>query len=187
MSEETEEWRKIPGSDPRYEVSNLGRMRSFTWGRMKILKCTCAANGYPRVSISCGKLGVRYANVHRYVMEAFVGIDPRKPCVNHIDGNKQNNKLSNLEWVTQSENCLHKYRIGRGVSGNKHWGTKVSDEDILVIRKSSEHVNILAERYGVGTSHIRRVRSGRLRKMAWGGPVEPRVTSLMETEWLLIA
>lgn len=60
----------------------------------------------------------RLRTIHRIVAEAFIPNPENKPCVNHIDGNKHNNKVSNLEWVTRSENMMHAYRI-LGFKNNK--------------------------------------------------------------------
>lgn len=82
-----------------YEVSTLGNiMRNG-----KIQKCPANGNGYKKFS---GK------SVHRIVIETFIGKHEYKNCVNHIDGNKLNNSLDNLEWVTHSENTKHAITTG---------------------------------------------------------------------------
>jgi hypothetical protein len=116
-----EEWRKIPNY-PNYEVSNFGRVRSLTreinqFGhkqtykrimRGKILKPRKQNGGYLLINLS--KDGTRYAvTVHRLVAKCFL-TDHEGNDVNHKDGNKTNNCLSNLEYVTRSENIKHAYR-----------------------------------------------------------------------------
>jgi len=83
-------------------------------------------------------------SVHRLVAEAFIPNPENKRTVNHIDGNKLNNHISNLEWATQSENTLHAYATGLknpsnpNVNGNsqgeKHGMSKLKESDIRYIR-----------------------------------------------------
>ena len=92
-----------------YEVSNEGRVRNSKTGR--ILKQGKHRQGYSLVWLS--DAGVRYGkSVHRLVAEAFVPNPDHKPQINHIDGNKSNNRVDNLEWNTGSENTIHAYRTG---------------------------------------------------------------------------
>lgn len=117
-----EEWRAIPGYEDSYEVSSLGRVRSLArevahprMGRMpvrgRVLKSHASGPGYPSVSLYAGGIG-RGHFVHRLVLTAF---DPRVDAdemqVNHIDGDKTNSALGNLEWVTPSENMEHAVRM----------------------------------------------------------------------------
>ena len=68
-------------------------------------------SGYLRVSLSTENKCKKFL-VHRLVAEAFIPNNDNKKLVNHIDGNKQNNDISNLEWCTYSENLKHAYKIG---------------------------------------------------------------------------
>ena len=67
--------------------------------------------GYIRVELWCAGRGKKY-QLHRLLAEAFIPNPENKPQVNHIDGDKRNNNLSNLEWCTQYENQIHAYKIG---------------------------------------------------------------------------
>lgn len=106
-----EVWAPVSGY-PDYFVSNQGRVAKHT-PHYKILLKPWTAGQYLTVNLSCDKLAQSYP-IHRLVATAFVANpDPiLKIQVNHIDGNKLNNCASNLEWVTQSENAQHAYRIG---------------------------------------------------------------------------
>ena len=117
-----EEWRDIPGFEGRYQVSNLGRVKSLPrevsnyTGKLlvkeKILKQRHDFKGYMRIDLKDNTGKHRYLGVHRLVALAFIPNPDNKPQINHIDGNKENNMLNNLEWVNNSENQLHAYRTG---------------------------------------------------------------------------
>jgi hypothetical protein len=100
-----EVWKKIDGHS--YSVSIKGKVRNDRTG--KILK-SCVACGYEQVRL-CENYKVFSALVHRLVATAFIDNPHKKPEVNHKDGNKTNNCVENLEWVTRSENQKHRYDI----------------------------------------------------------------------------
>lgn len=98
-------WRDIPGYEGLYQASNLGRIKSLPRKykpNESILKPQ-KRNGYLKVEL-CKKDRKQYS-VHRLIMMTFSGSS--KLSVNHIDGNKHNNNLENLEYCTQRENCRH--------------------------------------------------------------------------------
>lgn len=77
----------------------------------RVVKPEVTRNGYVRVELSQNGRGRKYL-LHRLLAKAFIANPGNRPHVNHIDGNKANNALSNLEWTTQSENQKHAYRLG---------------------------------------------------------------------------
>lgn len=93
-------WKDVPFDD-NYKVSNYGKV--YSKRTKKILKGEITQKGYVRVKLSNDK---RYL-IHVIVAKAFIENILNKPQVNHIDGNKQNNRVDNLEWCTQSENHKH--------------------------------------------------------------------------------
>ena len=106
---EVETFVKIEGFD-NYEVSNLGKVRNIKTG--KILKPSLNHNGYLRLWLyENNKQKQLY--LHRIVATAFIDNPEAKPCVNHIDENKTNNDLNNLEWCTERENNVHGTRMKR--------------------------------------------------------------------------
>lgn len=108
--EQEEIWKPIEGYEGRYEISNLGRVKSF-YREETILKPTTSFNGYYRLSIRINKTR-KTIKVHRLVAKAFIPNPNNYPQVNHIDGNKKNNNLNNLEWCNSKMNIRHAYEIG---------------------------------------------------------------------------
>lgn len=112
-----EVFRPIKGYEGLYEISNFGRVKSLpkiVGRKMKpetYLKSRISAQGYEMVTL-CQEYVTFNASVHRLVAEAFIDNPEGKATINHVDGNKLNNDVSNLEWATQSENLAHAYRIG---------------------------------------------------------------------------
>lgn len=94
-----EEWKPIKEYDGHYEVSNLGNVRN---SKGKILKLQTDSNGYKRVNLY--KKGYKVNLVHRLVASAFIENPLNKLCVNHIDNDRTNNNVNNLEWVSYEEN-----------------------------------------------------------------------------------
>lgn len=121
-----EEWKDIPKYENHYQVSNLGKIRSvdrvsFDNRRLKgkVIKTSINRFGYKKFNVST-KEGQKQLRVHRCVLEAFNPTITNNLQVNHIDGNKLNNRLSNLEWCTDSENKLHAYANGLMTPHNQY-------------------------------------------------------------------
>lgn len=117
-------WKDIPGYEGFYEVSNFGRIKSLHL-KPKILNPKAMSNRYKRVSLSVGGVKKQYS-VHRLVMLAFVGDSDLQ--VNHIDGNKDNNELSNLEYCTSKENISHAWETGIRASSTQRYGKEIIEE-----------------------------------------------------------
>ena len=109
----TEVWKAIKGYED-YEVSNYGNIRSNkTYNRKETLYMKVRDNGYGYLTVCLWKQNKRKNfYVHRLVAEAFLNNPNNLPEVNHIDFNRHNNTVTNLEWVTRKENNIHS--IGRG-------------------------------------------------------------------------
>lgn len=154
-----EEWRSVPGRQGEYDVSNLGRIRSLDRyvrcplnGRRlfpgKVLKGHASKNGYPVVNISG-----RVLYIHRLIAEAFLPNWSPHLHVNHIDHNRANNRLDNLEMVTREGNMGHAARAGR-------LAQKLTADDVLAIRAMRDvgwKQATLAARFGVSQvciSHV---------------------------------
>lgn len=102
----TEQWKDIKDFVGLYKISNLGKVLSIK--RNIVLHPELSSNGYLRVGLHKGGK-VQNKSIHRLVAEAFIPNPENKPQVNHIDGNKQNNTTSNIEWATSSENIIHRF------------------------------------------------------------------------------
>lgn len=109
-------WKDIEGYEGLYQVSNLGRVKS-NLRKGRILKPSTTHDGYYNLTLS--KNGqLKTYRVHRLVCSAFISNPLNKSEVNHIDGNKKNNSIENLEWCTRSENAKHAHKTGLN-SGKK--------------------------------------------------------------------
>ncbi len=177
-----EQWKDVLGWEERYEVSNLGRVRSKSFLKQganrsgpfcyltspKILKPNVLSDGYEQVKFQ--HFGTKASVlVHRVVALAF--LPPAREDqtqVNHKDSDRANNRVSNLEWVTPSENMLHGFKYGnKDNSGENHPRTSFSDEDVRNIRALHSQGMTYADigrRYGVTYQAV----SAIVRRINWG-------------------
>lgn len=109
----SEKWMDVEGTDGIYQVSNLGRVRSLAvCGRSKAKRSneyrilSACQTPYPHVGVKINGKRVT-KKIHRLVAEAFLPNKDNLPEVNHIDGDKRNNRVDNLEWCSSSQNVLH--------------------------------------------------------------------------------
>lgn len=152
-----EEWRKVAGTDGFIEVSNMGRIRSLLRGKPYILKTTKDKKGYHRLRVTIHRQKMSF-KLHRVVAAAFLDNQDQLPQVNHKDGNKDNNIVGNLEWISNKENANHAIKNGlwdsvfAGASRENDSRKKsvicTKDDEVLVFGSVAD-----AERY-FGTRHI---------------------------------
>lgn len=135
-----EKWRDIKGYEGLYQVSNLGRVKSFVkWnGHTYINKphiingYNHECNGYKSKIVCLRKNGIKTEyRVHRLVASAFIENPLNKPYINHKDGNPQNNAVDNLEWCTPKENVEHYYKYLRNASYDEHELVEMYKKGIL--------------------------------------------------------
>lgn len=160
-----ERWLPIQGYEGLYEVSDMGRVRSLKRNTTsgKVLAQRIGTGGYPAVSL-CNSNRKKSKVVHRLVAIAFVGNPEGKPEVNHKNGIKTDNRASNLEWVTRSENEAHAFRI-LGKSPQAYWkdkprkfARKFTDEQVKAIREDKRPNSVIAAEYGVSKTAIRDIK-----------------------------
>lgn len=116
-------WKDVKGLEEFYQISNYGQLKSkdrtvrnisgYFTKKGKILKPQPNSNGYLRFDFRGKESEAKRLFIHRVVAEAFIPNPGNKPQVNHIDFDYTNNRSSNLEWVTASENSFHSVKAGR--------------------------------------------------------------------------
>lgn len=150
-----EQWKVVKDFD-NYLVSDLGNVKTLK-GKFKNIVYD-SKNAYGYVELWKNNKGKKI-RIHRLVAETFIPNVYNKEQVNHIDGNKKNNCVSNLEWVTPKENIRH--AIENNLSsikyGSKNSSAKLKEEDVAYIRETagiSESVRNLAKKYNVSTTTI---------------------------------
>jgi len=160
-----ERWRTVQEFDGLYRVSDQGRVKSLhvhRRGRVDgILREGVSRKGYRSVLLYRGGEPRRYT-IHRLVLEAFVGTRPSGKQCNHLDGNKANNHLSNLEWVTPRANSIHAMSIGLVPASVKLNPKSVSEA--IWLHDWGMATADLAGRYGVSRSSMEEA----LRGTTWG-------------------
>lgn len=102
-----ETWKDIEGYEEKYQISDIGRIKNKINNRF--LKPRVGTYGYYKVNLYKNKK-VKTIEIHRLVAESFIENSESKNEVNHIDGNKLNNNITNLEWVTHKENIGHAWK-----------------------------------------------------------------------------
>ena len=165
-----EEWKDIKGYESVYQISNLGRVKRIAG------KCLSKANSYRTVTesilttfpnktrhnyiyVNLNNNGLKQFRVSRLVAIHFIDNPNNLPEVNHIDGNKNNNCVTNLEWCTQLENIRHSFKIGTHKirKGNDAPNSKLTEEQVRLIREELQNGSTgrhLAWKYNVSEGMI---------------------------------
>lgn len=170
MSEtyEGEEWR--PWRDGAYEVSSLGRVRRAKPGRRthvwRLMTPVLLSIGYYHVGPTINGRNVQ-VYVHAMVAEVFIGPRPEGYDINHKDGIKTNNAVTNLEYTTHLENVRHAHRSGFVPRGEKHHNAKLTTAQVIDIRARfalGERNGALAKAFGVSPATISEIAHGSKRR-----------------------
>lgn len=170
----TETWIDVKGYESFYQVSDMGNVRSKDRTvacrrlgtknlKSRPLKATVDAVGYCKVTLQDQGRNVVW-KVHRLVAEHFIDKVEGKEIINHIDNNRTNNQVSNLEWCTPKENTSHMHSQGRNysASGEANPACKLSDihiEQIMNLKGMLSQSEI-ARMYGVSRQHISKIHNG---------------------------
>lgn len=127
------QWKKIKEC-PRYSVSNTGKVKNDETGIQ--LTPGKTTPGYLSAHLYYGNQRRLVRSVHRLVAEAFIPNLNNCPCVNHLDGNKLNNVVDNLEWTSYAKNNKHALanELRHTVKGVKHPKSKLTENDVLELR-----------------------------------------------------
>lgn len=163
-------WRDIPGYEGYYQINTSGEIKSLDREvkngdkskriiASKIIKQTIKPNKYLSVMLSKECENKRFL-VHRLVALTFLGESDL--CVNHIDGNKQNNNIKNLEYCTYSENNNHGFNIGINKNfGGNHYSTKLTTDIVLKISKEKGTHADIARKYDSKYTTVKQIRNGK--------------------------
>ncbi len=143
-----EEWRAVVGLP--YKVSNTGKVFSERTGI--IMKPNLIRGGYLQYNLSVG--GVRHMRLeHRLVAEAFISNPERFTEINHIDGDKENNTIDNLEWIDRGGNVRHAFANGlydlNKKRGENNGNSKLSNDQRNSILDDKRTLKEIASQYGV--------------------------------------
>lgn len=151
---EEEYWKEVPNFP--YQVSTLGNVRRE--GRVNNLKPSKSTKGYLDVKLSKDGIITSF-RIHRLVLLTFIGYDDR--TVNHKNNIKWDNRLVNLEYMTQKENNHHAIANGFTTKGAKNGRAKLSKEDVNYIRElySTEYftIQVISNIYSVSWSTIQKI------------------------------
>ena len=171
---EQEVWKQIKGYEGLYEISNLGRFKSCT---RRIVKKNGAVNILKeKIIIPNCNTKDRYVNVcitkngkaktialHILLATAFISNPENKPCINHINGKKKDNALSNLEWVTYSENMIHALDTGLRpfLFGEKATNKKLNEKIVLeIFNNTVDDVKKICKNYNITAQHYDHIKTG---------------------------
>lgn len=154
-------WKDIPQYEGIYQASNMGRIRSLLHrgGKKPSLMKTQERNGYLRVPLTDKNGNRSHKSVHRLVLESFLGCIENHE-VNHKNGIKSDNRISNLEWCTRSENQTHAFKNGLQIplKGSEIGNSILTENDILRIRSEYKKKGVtyqsLANEYNTSKQNV---------------------------------
>jgi hypothetical protein len=164
-----EQWKEIAGYEGIYEVSDAGNVRSIIARKNsyfgKIMAARLRPNGYRQFTLTRDGV-VRYFKASRLVATAFIPNPENKPTVNHKNGIKHDDCLSNLEWATFQENSQHAYDTGLAKPrlGELQRSARLKEKQIPVIRellRSGKHYSEVGIMFGVNKTTIADIQQGR--------------------------
>lgn len=153
---------KLISNTKFYVINSLGNIINLKTG--KKLNPYISRSGYFRIRLQVGLKAHKNYTIHRIIASLFIDNPLNKPQVNHIDGNRLNNNIDNLEWVTGSENMLHSTRILSKRIGSQIEWSKLSELDVQNICMDSlkeYSLKKLANKYNVSKSNISSILNGK--------------------------
>ena len=154
-----EEWRPVAGYEGFYEVSSLGRVRSYHGREVKVLRGQVQWTGYERTVLQKNGIRKEY-QTHRLVAAAFVGSRPDGWDVNHKSNIRNDNRAENLEYLTRRDNIEYQRTCGTLALGERNGNAKLDRFKVLEIRRRhalGENRTKLAAEFGVTKYNITKV------------------------------
>ena len=167
-------WKDIKDYEGLYQINELGEIKRLPYIQSHpyrigynmnfkggILKQSFDRDGYKLITIWKNNKSKTY-RVHRLVTQAFIPNPNNKPEVNHINGIKDDNRVENLEWSTSKENINHSIQVLNKVrNGNLNSNSKLTEKDIICIRKDNRIHKTIAIEYGVARTTITGIKNNR--------------------------
>jgi len=155
-------WKDIEGFNGIYQISNLGKVKSFKNNQINILKNYINNSGYPEVNLRKNKKK-KHLTIHRLIAVYFIDNPNNLPEVNHLDGDKTNYSISNLEWSTHANNIQHAYDTGLQPLplGEKNSAAKLTEKQVIEIRAIDLSISSakVAKQYNIGKTAIKDIRA----------------------------
>ena len=176
MKDTTEEFIDIQGYEGQYQIGTRGTVISLEREKsgkgnstyhmpQRALTTQTNKSGYVSLKLIDMYGVAKKIDVHRLVALNWIDNPLDKPQVNHIDGNKSNNSIENLEWNTAAENMAHASMMGLMVRGEKHWKTSLTKKQVTDIKRIVETGlftnNEIAEKVGTNPVNISRIKNGK--------------------------
>ena len=156
-----EVWKDLVGYKGEYKISSYGRIKSLY--KQKIIIQSTDKLGYKKISLYKKYRVPKLKNhkVHRLVLQTFVKNKKQLPCVNHIDNNPKNNKVSNLEWISYLDNARYKKNFDTQIKGEKVNTSKLKEKQVIEIRQRKLSIKNMSKKYNVTMSTIRVILKGK--------------------------
>ncbi len=126
-------WRDVRGYEGLYQISNQGKLKSSMWQENYVSKGSFNVKGYLRTQLVKNGKKTNYY-LHTLVAENFISPRPYNLEVGHLNGDKGDNRVENLKWVTQKENSRHRIQHGTHNRGEQNYSVKLTEKDVLLIR-----------------------------------------------------
>ncbi len=164
---EEEQWKVVEGYS-RYEISNMGNLRSWVVGSRKgrrliprLLKTVNHPFGYKMSYLSSDHGKRKQFTIHQLVLITWVGLQPKGTICTHLNGNPKDNRLINLAWRTHKDNTGDALAHGTIKVGKECSWSKLTDKDVIAIFCSSESHVKLAKIYNVSKSSVYLIKKGK--------------------------
>lgn len=173
----SEIWKSVEGHERLLEVSSFGNVRTLDrlvpingghkLEKGKILTLRLKKNGYLQVAVRFGNGNRKWFLVHRLVAIAFLPNPDKLSQVDHVNNDKADNKVVNLQWMTSKANCNKAYKDGMCSNEEKHYKAKLTKEQVIEIRNITGMLHReIASLYGVSRSTITVIRASKTWKYA---------------------